>query len=184
MQKLILTLVVLTITLTNYAQDSGISAEIHYPITSSERYTGELVGVLGGAFQFQISDDDVFNYGLEYKFDTNQATITNRSYTSNSSSAKKKMYLYNHLNLFSKINITKDELFKLYLDGGLSVFKYDGRYPFVGYNAGVGLSYDIMDKIYIFSNYNYVKANQKQSSTDYKLEETLGVIRFGVGFNI
>ena len=180
MQKKIITVLLLLFSFVITAQDSGITIEIHYPITASEEHYGELVGVLGAAFQFQISDDDILNYGLEYKFDTNQATIGRH----NSTEVTKKMYLYNHINLFSKINLDRDARFKLYLDGGLSIFKYNGNHNYIGYNAGAGLAFDIMDGIYIFSNYNFVKANKKQSGLSYKPEETLGIIRFGIGFTI
>jgi len=164
------------------AQSTGISAEIFYPIVSTEDYQGNLDGVLGGAFQFQFSDEAIFNYGLEYRFDTSQATIAYEN-----SPVKSKMYIFNHINMFSKINIDKDKRFKAFIDGGFSVFKFGGGSTarnYIGYNVGAGLSYDIMEQFYIFSNYNLVKATKKQNSGEFEYKETLNIIRFGIGFNI
>ncbi len=165
------------------AQDSGISVEIFYPIVATEEYQGDLEGVLGGAFQFQFSDTDVFNYGLEYKFDTSQATIN----YGNGAEPKKKSYLFNHINAFTKINIDSEQKLKGYLDGGFSVFKFGGgssSRSYLGYNVGAGLSYDIMEQFYIFSNYNYVKASKNQNNDEFQYKETLQIIRFGIGYNI
>jgi len=165
------------------AQNSGISVEIHYPITFADQYQGDLSGVLGGSFQFQFSDNEKFNYGVEYKFDTNQATLIHEN-----STAKKKVYLYNHINLFSKINLDTAERLKMYLSTGISIFKYNNskRSPsYIGFNVGTGFSYNITNQLYLFTNYTFIKARKKQqNNSEYIDRETLQIIRLGVGFNI
>jgi opacity protein-like surface antigen len=182
MKKLYLLALISFSSLISFSQDTGISAEIHYPIVSTKDYVGDLIGVLGGAFQFQLSDEKKINYGLEYRFDTSQA-IQQRE----NSNIKSKMFVFNHLGAFSKINLDNEEQLKLFVNGGLSVFKYSGggtSKPYVGFNAGGGLSYSILDQIYIFGKYSLVKASKKQSNSEFTYKETLQIIRFGIGFNI
>ncbi len=57
-----------------FAQNSGISVELHYPLTmpAEKNNYSDVNGFFGMGFQFQFTDNEVLNYGIEYKFDLNQ----------------------------------------------------------------------------------------------------------------
>ena len=166
------------------SQDSGLSFELHYPLDfekSTNQYT-DVQGIFGAAIQYQLTANDKFNYGIEYKFDLNQGNKI-LQYSPN----KPFSFLINHINLFTKLNLDDYEKFKLYISAGFSVYNYNKSSTsssYTGFNGGVGISYKLVDRIYFHSNFSYVKAFLKQKQTGYVDTESRQIIRFGVGFRI
>ena len=165
------------------AQYSGMSFEVHYPIIfSNEGNTySDSQGVLGGALQYQFTDNIPYNFGVEYKFDLIQTIEQLSEY----SEPTKRNFLISNINVFGKmLFITVPEL-QLYVTGGFSQYKYKGSETtpsYLGFNIGGGLSYDIYDSIYMLSSYSFIKTSQKSFSGDYKSDETNQLIRVGFGF--
>jgi len=166
------------------AQDSGLSLELHYPLDfekSTNQYT-DVQGIFGATLQYQLTDNDKFNYGVEYKFDLNQANKVLEY-----SPSSQFNFLVNHINLFAKMNLDEYEKFKLYIAGGFSVYNYNKSSTssgYTGFNGGVGLSYDLVERVYFQTNFSYVKAFLKKRQTGFVDTESRQIIRFGVGFKI
>jgi len=165
------------------AQYSGMSFEVHYPIIFSDEANtySDSQGVLGGALQYQFTDNIPFNFGLEYKFDLIQTV----EHISEYSEPTKRNFLISNINVFSKmLFITAPEL-QLYVTGGFSQYKYkqssDGR-SHLGFNVGGGLTYDIYDKIYLLSSYSYIQASLKQNDGVSYNSDKHQLIRAGFGF--
>ncbi len=166
------------------AQDSGLSFELHYPLDfekTTNQYT-DVQGIFGGALQYRLTDNDKLNYGIAYKFDLIQANkILPYSPT------KKFNFLVNHINLFGKLNLDNSNLLQLQVTGGLSVYNYNkssNNSGYTGFNAGVGLSYNLVERVYFHTNFSYIKAFLKQKQTGFVDTESRQIIRFGVGFRI
>jgi len=184
MRNYLIILALALCTFTNsIAQDSGLSFELHYPLVfeNPNNQYSETQGVFGGALQYQLTANDRFNYGVEYKFDLNQTKkITEIS-------SEDLQFILNHLNLFAKINLDDTNAFKLYVDGGLTIYKYKqsvASQSYTGFNAGLGFSYDIMERIYLHTNFNFIKSFKKQQQTGFVDTESKQVIRLGLGFKI
>ncbi len=167
------------------AQDTGVSFEMHYPLIFSDEHNAytDNEGVLGGALQFQFTDNVPFNFGIEYKFDLFQ-TIENLSeYTETT----KRNFLISNINLFSKMMFVTVPELQLYTTGGFTTYKYKntstGR-SHIGFNVGAGLSYDIFEKIYLFSSYSFIKATLKQNDGESLTSDKYQLIRIGFGFKI
>ena len=167
---------------TTQAQDTGISFEVQYPIMfSNEDYQyHENNGVLGGSLQYQITDNIPFNFGIEYKFDFFQS---HEGYH-NTSEIRKVGFLFNNINLYSKMLFISAPELQLYTTAGFTTYKYRNGLSrnFIGFNAGGGLTYDIYDTIYLSSSFSYMKATRKNLSQDYKENEKFTLLRVGLGF--
>lgn len=167
-----------------HAQDSGVSFEVHYPLDfekETNQYS-EVFGIFGGALQYQFTDAARYNFGVEYRFDLNQA---NRLFDGGPS--KKVQFVQSHLNIFSKIYLDDAERFKGYVAGGFTTYKYSQSsttQAYIGYNVGIGFNYDLLERVYIHSSYSYIKASKRQKQTDFVDDETRHIIRFGLGFKL
>jgi len=165
------------------AQYSGASFEIHYPLIFSDNYNEyiETDGVLGGSLQYQFTENIPFNFGIEYKFDLIKAVDNPSDY----STPKNINYLISNINLFSKMMLITVPELQIYLTGGFSQYKYRGSDitpSYLGFNLGGGLTYDIYDKIYVFSTYSFLKTSLKSHDGDYKYTEKNQLVRMGLGF--
>lgn len=184
MRKFLIVLIVLFSSYsTLQAQDSGLSFELHYPLVfeNANNQYSETQGIFGGALQYQLTANDRINYGLEYKFDLNQTKRILDSYSEDL------QFMLNHINVFTKISLDEHNAFKMYIDGGLTIYKYKqsvASQSYSGFNAGLGFSYDIMERIYIHTNFNYIKGFKKQKQTGFVDTESKQVIRLGLGFKI
>jgi hypothetical protein len=166
------------------AQDSGLSFELHYPIDfekSTNQYT-DVQGIFGGSLQYQLTDNNEFNYGIEYKFDLNQGRKILQYSTGETFN-----FLINHINFFTKLNLDEYEKFKLYIAAGFSVYNYNKSSTsssYTGFNGNLGFTYDLIERIYFQSNFSYVKAFLKQKQTGYVDTESRQIIRLGIGFKL
>jgi opacity protein-like surface antigen len=182
-KRIILFLFTLISILSN-AQISGINAEIHYPFTmpGDKNNFSEVDGIFGGAFQFQFTDNEFVNYGIEYKFDINQSY---QKYEN--TSVNKFNFVMNHINGVLKVNLDLMQKAKLYTDAGFTFYKYKGgvsQQGFSGFNVGAGLSYDFVDQFYGQLTYNYVNSGLKQQQSGFEDKEKFGVARITLGFKI
>lgn len=170
-----------------FAQDTGISFEIDYPLIFSNRENqySDTSGILGGALQYQVTDDIPFNFGFEYKFDLIQATEilgANGNIT-----AKKRAFLLNSLNAYGKMLFLDIPELQFYVTGGFSTYKYrggKGTPSYIGYNAGGGITYDIMDQTYLLVTYSFMKARVKQYNGITINIDKNQLIRLGLGFKL
>ena len=167
------------------AQDSGLSFELHYPLVFADDLNSfsDVQGIFGGALQYQLTDNHKFNYGVEYRFDLSQSRKDNFNVITSTSF----QYLMNHINLFTKLNVDEMEKFKVYIDAGFTVYKYkegSNSQSYTGFNGGLGFNYDIMRRIYLQANFNYIKSFKKQQQTSFVDKESHQIIRFGLGFKI
>ncbi len=163
------------------AQDTGISAEVFYPIQMPREYQGDLTGILGIAFQFQFTDNDFANFGAEYRYEMIQGV-----YQTQYTDPTYKTYSFSNLGLFGKLTLNRDETFKLYTGLGMDIFDWGntgGKRKFLGYYASGGVYFDILDQWYLFTNYQYSRATKKDNSGNYTYREYLNTLRFGFGFN-
>ena len=184
--KKIVFLVLMSILATGiFAQDSGISFEVDYPLIFSDKHNqySDTSGVLGGALQYQITDNIPFNFGLEYKFDLIQATEITGS--NGNVKTSKRAFLINNLNVYSKMLFIDIPELQLYVTGGFSTYKYRGGKgipSYIGYNAGGGLTYDILDRTYLLVSYSFIKARLKQYNGNTLNVDKNQLIRLGFGF--
>jgi len=184
LSKNVISLLLITTSLFSNAQKSGINAEIHYPFTipNEKNNYPQVDGIFGGAFQFIFTDSEFANYGIEYKFDSNQ-TYQKYEY----SNPVKINFVMSHINGVLKVNIDAMQKAKLYTDAGFTFYKYKkglGQQGFTGFNVGAGLSYDFIDQFYGQLTYNYVHAGLKQQSSDFKDKEKFGIVHVTLGFKI
>lgn len=168
------------------AQNSGISVELHYPLTmpAEKNNYSDVNGVFGMGFQFQFTDNEVLNYGIEYKFDMNQ---TYQRYDYGSSQTDSFNFMMNHLNVFSKTNLNRAQNIKFYTDAGFTFYKYkegQGQQGFTGFNVGAGLNYEFIEKFYFQATYHYINTGIKQQQTDFIDKENFNLFRIGIGFKI
>lgn len=183
-------LIILVIALSSFlqinAQDSGVSFELHYPAIFADENNNysDVQGVFGGAIQYQLTDNNKFNYGVEYKFDISQVKKVGRDSTI---PVTNRNILINHLNIFSKLNLDDYEKFKMYVDAGFSTYKDQENsksQSFNGFNGGLGLSYDMIERVYLHTSFNYIKAFKKDKQTDNVETESQQIIRIGIGFKL
>lgn len=184
MRKIIILLVLISNFCLGFAQNSGIIAELHYPLLmpSDKNNYSEVNGVFGGAFQFQFTDNELVNYGIEYKFDLNQ-TYQKFEYTT----AERLTFIMNHLNGVLKVNLDLMQKTKLYTNAGFTFYKYKGgaeQQGFTGFNVGAGLNYQFIDQFYGQVSYNFVNAGIKQLQTDFHDKENFGIFRITIGLKI
>lgn len=168
---------------------SGLSFEMHYPLIFSyqndstsgdnvlERRNNE--GVLGGNFQYQFSDNLEFNYGISYQFETFQEARISQ-YTS----AKKRYFLMNHINIFGKFLFIDIPKLQAVASGGFTTYKKGSLKSNLGYNLGGGFQYDLFNTIYFFTTYHYAKARLKHNADYSANPEYHHIIRFGLGFRL
>ena len=185
MRKIIVFIfIVLSFVGMSFSQSTGITVELHYPITGAHENNNysDVTGIFGAGFQFQFSDAEFVNYGLEYKFDLNQ------TYQRYEGSASENInFMMNHLNGFAKINLDLMQKTKVYTNAGFTFYKYKGgqsQQGFTGFNAGAGLSYEFVEKFYAQASYNYIKAGLKQKQTGFVDSETFSTFRIGIGFKL
>ncbi len=169
-----------------FAQNSGISVGLHYPLTipAEKNNYSDVNGTFGMGFQFQFTDDEVFNYGLEYEFDMNQ---TYQRYDFGSSQTDSFNFMMNHLNGFTKINLDRAQNIKFYTDAGFTFYKYkegQGQQGFTGFNVGAGLNYEFIEKFYFQATYHYINTGIKQQQTGFIDKENFNLFRIGIGFKI
>lgn len=168
------------------AQDSGVSFELHYPaiFANENNNYSDVQGVFGGAIQYRLSDNNKFNYGVEYKFDISQVKDVRRESTIPVTSRN---ILINHINIFSKLDLDDYQKFKMYVDAGFSTYKdkeNSNSQSFNGFNGGIGLSYDMIERVYLHTSFNYIKAFKKDKQTDNVETESQQIIRIGIGFKL
>ena len=168
----------------SFAQNSGVSVELHYPLMSANENNNysDVSGLFGAAFQFQFTDHEVFNYGVEYKFDLNQSF---QRYEGSPGSSFN--FMMNQINGFGKVNIDALKKTKIYTNAGFVFYKYkDSQYQpgFTGFNIGGGLSYEFIEKFYAQISYNYIHAGLKQRQTGFVDVENFSALRMGIGFKI
>lgn len=165
-------------------QDTGMSFEVHYPLIFSQDNTySDSQGILGGALQYQFTDNIPFNFGLEYKFDLIQTTEHISEYTE----PTKRNFLISNINLYSKMLFVTIPELQLYTTGGFTTYKYKdsgiGR-SHLGFNAGAGLSYDMFGSIYLFTSYSFIKATLTQNDGESLTSDKHHLVRLGFGFNL
>lgn len=184
MRNFIFLTIFLSSLLNVFAQKTGISAELHYPflMPSDKNNYSDVNGIFGGAFQFQFTDNEVVNYGIEYKFDINQ---TYQKYEN--STPDKFNFVMNHINGVLKVNLDLMQKTQLYTDAGFTFYKYKGgsqQQGFTGFNVGAGLNYQFIEQFYGQLTYNYVNAGIKQQQTGFQDKENYGIVRLTIGFKI
>ncbi len=164
-----------------FAQDSGISAELVYPIQIPKYYQGDLSGIMGLGIQFQFTDNDVFNYGIEYKFEMIQGVYQ----VNENTNPTNKTYVFNNLGLYGKTSLSPG--FLLYTGIGGNAFNWgasgDSR-KYFGYYISGGMDVMITDQWYLLANYQWSNAKKNTNLSDFSYQEKLSTIRIGVGFNI
>jgi len=186
MQRFIQVLLISISTLSNInAQDSGLSFELHYPtiFVDENNDFSDVQGVFGGTIQYQLSANDKFNYGVEYKFDISQVKVK----LSDTAPTTNTNILINHINVFSKIDFDEYQKFRMYVNVGFTTYKNresSNSQSFNGFNGGLGLSYEMLDRVYLHTSFDYIKAFKKVKQTDIVETESQQIIRIGLGFKL
>lgn len=168
-----------------FAQESGISLEIHYPIVIADpsNFSSEISGLFGANFLFQFSNNEMIDYGIKYTFDQ----IQTQQSIYNNNQINKYNFVMSHIDGFGVIDLNSQKNLKANIEGGISFYKYQKSTTqpgYFGFNAGTGLNYEFERRFYAFLHYNFIRTSRNEKQTDYVKIEKIQAFRIGIGLKL
>jgi len=167
--KIILFFILISGSFIAKGQNSNFSIEVQYPVSIYNSLNNSHVGIIGGALQYQFGNNEIYNFGIEYRLDIKRTTKSNfyldkdLKYTDGN----------NSLNIFSKISIPSTPI-KIYLEGGVGTLATANNRMFAK-NFGGGINVVLSERLYLSVNYvNYLIDSGKSQQFG----------RLGLGFKI
>ena len=150
-QKLILILL-LIISVNSFSQDSKLKLEINYPIPIDENFIGRSYdGIIDIGLKYEFKNLDFLNLGASL----NTSMLTNNSIVYNPTAfsfidAKVNSYVIQP-RIFTELDLESVEKIHPIIGIGYTFMIFDypmGSDTLDGYNINLGLSYDIMDRLF------------------------------------
>lgn len=192
MKKTLLFLLLIT-SFNLFSQNSKFSIELNYPIPSDNNFIGKnYTGVVDLGVKYRILNKSIVNLGLS--LNTGLLTFDNSNINS---PQDYKIYAYPiQPRMLCEFNIKPLEKLHPYSSIGYSfiIFKATGtnygedisdmNKTQNGFNINFGLAYDITKKLFVNTQYDFIKLNQNGDFPNTTYNSNVNLIKIGLGLKI
>ncbi|MBU2997659.1 outer membrane beta-barrel protein [Cellulophaga baltica] len=175
------------------AQDQKWSIEANYPISVGEDLGNDVPGIIDLGLKYRFVDLNIVKLGASINAGVLNGNVGSGDFD-NSIDFDETDWLIQP-RVFTDITIPT--LSKLHpsvglgytfieskFDGSSFGESFDNTESFGGLNINLGLSYDIINRIFVQVQYDYVRSNYDYEVNDveYENDQNLGFLKLGVGF--
>ncbi|HRG18871.1 MAG TPA: outer membrane beta-barrel protein [Flavobacterium lutivivi] len=174
------------------AQTSKFSVEAGYPIPVGDNFLENYTGIANLNLKYRIKNLEVVNIGLSLNANMLQLNDTGYFPAYDETLSFKTNLFIIQPKVFTEINLKKINKLHPSVGLGYSFFLANAKFdsPEIsnlntnesGFNLSLGLSYDIISKLYVFANYDYnilTKLEPIAPKSSYNSRPTL--MQFGMG---
>ncbi|MHC9089491.1 outer membrane beta-barrel protein [Tenacibaculum sp. IMCC1] len=190
-----LLLILLLCGIGSFSQNKKISLEVSYPLTIDNNFIGgRSKGVVDLGIKYRIKDFKIVNLGIGI----NGGLLVDDTDKSNNYPQDFERTIYAiQPKIFSELNLSQLTKLHLFVNIGYSFMKMkltnnnnSGPVDFSklsdtlrGINAGLGVSYDILPRIFLQAQYDFSKLNSG-NSPDVDYNTNVNLLKMGIGIRL
>lgn len=190
-----LLLILLLCGIDSFSQNKKISLEVSYPLTIDNNFIGgRSKGVVDLGIKYRIKDFKIVNLGIGI----NGGLLVDDTDKSNNYPQDFERTIYAiQPKIFSELNLSQLTKLHLFVNIGYSFMKMkltntnnSGQVDFSklsdtlrGINAGLGVSYDILPRIFLQAQYDFSKLNSG-NSPDIDYNTNVNLLKMGIGIRL
>ncbi|WP_440122717.1 outer membrane protein [Tenacibaculum sp. Ill] len=186
-----LILILLLCGMGSFSQNKKISLEVSYPLTIDNNFIGgRSEGVVDFGFKYRIKDFKIVNLGIGI----NGGLLVDDTDKSNYPQDFERTIYAIQPKIFSELNLSQLTKLHLFVNIGYSFMKMkltntnnSGSVDFSklsdtlrGINAGLGVSYDILPRVFLQVQYDFSKLNSG-NSPDIDYNTNVNLLKMGAG---
>ena len=191
-QKLLFTLL-LIFTIKSFSQDSKFSLELNYPIPIDKNFIGKnYSGIIDFGADYRFAKLNPINIG----FSINGGVLINNSNQNNGfQNFKVTSYVINP-RIFGELDFKPIEKIHPIIGLGYTIIIFkasgtnngfdvsDGSDTLSGVNVNLGLAYDIIEKLFVKIQYDFIKLGADNNVTDTTFNTNVNILKIGFGYRL